>query len=122
MSVTYVEGLADAHLAAAERGVAGQSYLVADEHLSPLALAEVVAGEAGVKLPAQGPEWLMKLVAAVTTPLLLRLGKEPMLAPGQLHWVLNDTRVDASRAKRDLGFVPTPVVEGVRRTVASLRA
>lgn len=122
MSVTYVESLADAHLAAAERGVAGQSYLVADEHLSPVALAEVVAREAGLKVPTQGPEWLMKLVASLTTPVLLRLGKEPLLAPGQLHWVLNDTRVDASRAKRELGFVPTPVAEGVRRTVESLRA
>jgi nucleoside-diphosphate-sugar epimerase len=121
MSVVYVEGLAQAHVAAAERGVAGQSYLVADAHLAPRELAQLVASQVvGVRVPATGPAWLMRVIAAVTTPVLLRLGKAPLLDPGQLVWLLNDTRVDASRAKAELGFVPTPVVEGVRRTLASL--
>ena len=121
MSVVYVEGLAQAHLAAAERGVAGQSYLVADAHLSPRELAQVVASVVpGVRVPAQGPEWLMRALAAVTTPVLLASGRAPLLDPGQLVWLLNDTRVDASRAKAELGFVPTPVEEGVRRTLAGL--
>ncbi len=123
MSVVYVEGLADAHLAAAERGVAGQGYLVADAHLSPRGLAEVVAAQVpGVRVPPEGPAWLMRLIAALTTPVLLRLGKAPLLDPGQLVWLLNDTRVDASLAKTHLGFVPTPLEEGVRRTVAALDA
>jgi nucleoside-diphosphate-sugar epimerase len=122
MSVVYVEGLAQAHLAAAERGVAGQSYLVADAHLSPRELAQVVAAQVpGVKVPREGPEWLMRALATLTTPVLLRLGKPPLLDPGQLVWLLNDTRVDASRAKAELGFVPTPIDEGIRRTLAATR-
>lgn len=123
MSVTYVESLAAAHLAAAERAPSGAGYLVADAHLSPRELAALVAREVeGVKVPAAGPAWLMKLVAASTTPVLVALGRAALLDPGQLHWLLNDTRVDASKARRELGFVPTPLDEGVRRTVAALRA
>lgn len=121
MSVTYVESLAEAHLAAAERAAPGAGYLIADAHLTPRELAAVVAKvRAGVKVPAQGPEWLMRSIASLTTPALVAMGREALLDPGQLHWLLNDTRVDASKAMRELGFVPTPVEEGVRRTVEAV--
>lgn len=122
MSLVYVEGLAKAHLAAADRGQRGRGYLLADAHVTPKQLAEVVASVApGTKVPATAPGWLLMAIARLTAPLFARLGKEPLADPGQLIWLLADTHVDASRAQRELGFAPTSVEEGVRRTVQALR-
>jgi dihydroflavonol-4-reductase len=123
MSVAYVDGVAEAHLVAAERGVAGERYLLADTHVSNAELArEILRVEgAGGRVPPTAPEALMKLLAGVSAPLARTFGFTPLIAPGQLSFVTWDARVDASKARRELGFTPTPLAEGVERTVAFLR-
>lgn len=123
MPVAYVEGVAQAHLAAAERGRSGERYLVADGHVSTRALAQEIARAAGRQghAPLVLPAPLAKALAAASAPLARALRFTPLLAEGQLSFVLWDVRIDATRAQRELGFVPTPLAEGVARTVASLR-
>ncbi len=122
MSVVFSEGLAAAQLGAAERGKRGEHYLVADDHITPRRLAEVVEQVAGLsKLPRTLPAWLLRAVAATVTPVAQALGKETPVDPGQLAWLLADTHVDASKARRELGFLTTPIEAGVRQTVAFLR-
>ncbi|QRO02004.1 NAD-dependent epimerase/dehydratase family protein [Archangium violaceum] len=123
MPVAYVDGVADAHLAAAERGVPGERYLLADTHVSNTELArEILRVEgAGGRVPPTAPEALMKLLSAASAPLARTFGFTPLIAPGQLSFLLWDARVDASKARRELGFTPTPLAQGVERTVAFLR-
>ena len=68
------------------------------------------------------PGPVARAFAAASAPLARALRFTPLLAPGQLSFVMWDVRVDAGKAQRELGFVPTPVAEGVARTVAFLRA
>jgi dihydroflavonol-4-reductase len=123
MPVAYVDGVADAHLAAAERGIPGERYLLADTHVSNTELArEILRVEgAGGRVPPTAPAALMKLLAAVSAPLARTFGFTPLIAPGQLSFLLWDARVDASKARRELGFTPTPLAQGAERTVAFLR-
>jgi len=60
--------------------------------------------------------------AAVSEPLARAFGFKPLIARGQLSFLLWNARVDASKAERALGFTPMPLAEGVKRTVAFLRA
>jgi dihydroflavonol-4-reductase len=123
VSVAYVSGVAEAHLAAAERGVPGERYLLADAHLSMRQLAGEIASAAGLsRLPPAAPAWLMKAVATVSAPVARALKVQPLVAPGQMTFLLWDAHVDASKAQRELGFRPTPVGSGVRQTVEFLRA
>lgn len=123
MSVVYVDGVADAHVAAAERGVDGERYLVADTHVSNRELAEAVAKHAGLRsVPKVAPAVAVKALAQVSAPLARAFGFTPLVAPGQLSFLLWDVRVDASKAREKLGFVPTPLEDGVKRTVEFLRA
>lgn len=119
MPVAFHDGVAAAHLAAAERGRTGERYLVADEHVTMAALArEIVAAEGkGRRLPPVAPERLMQAVVAVSTPLARTLRFTPLVAPGELSFMVWNVAVDASKAKAELGFTPTPLEEGVRRTV-----
>lgn len=122
MSLAYVHGVAEAHLVAAERSASGERYLIADGHASNRALVEIIAHEAGVsKVPPDAPVWLMRALADVSAPLARRFGLRPIIAPGQLEFLLWDPRIDTTKAERELDFVPMPLEEGVRRTIQFLR-
>ncbi len=122
LALAYVCGVAAMHIAAAQRGRSGERYLVGDEHLTTAELASLIAREAGIaKVPRVAPVWLMKALAHASAPLARIFGFQPMVAPSQLEALLWDPRIDASKAQRELGFVPTPVIEGVRATIACLR-
>lgn len=122
MSIVYVDGVTDAHLAAAERGVSGERYLVSDEHVSLAVLARgILQAAGGGRVPPTGPAFLLQALAAVSEPLARVFGFTPLVARGQLSFMLWDAHVDASKARRELGFRPTPFAEGVARTVAFLR-
>jgi dihydroflavonol-4-reductase len=123
VSVAYVDGVTDVHLAAAERGLSGERYLVADEHANHAELARAALQAAGrpLRVPPVAPAPVLKVLAAGLAPLARVFGFTPLIAPGQLSFLLWNAHVDASKAQRELGFRPTPLAEGVARTVAFLR-
>ena len=124
VSVLYVDGCTDAHVAAAERGVNGERYLLSDGHVTNADLARRVLAAAGSSKgpPPNAPAWLLRAVAAASAPLARTFGFKPIIAPGQLSFLMWNVKVDATKAQRELGFVPTPLDEGVAKTVAFLRA
>jgi len=122
MSLAYVEGVASGHVAAAERGQNGERYLLADAHASNHELVTLIAREAGyTKVPNVAPRWLMQAVAHGTAPLARAFGFRPLIAPGQLSFLLWNPRIDTTKAERELAFTPTPLEVGVRHTVEFLR-
>jgi nucleoside-diphosphate-sugar epimerase len=122
MSVVYVEGVAEAHLLAAERGRPGERYLLADCYVSLAELAEQVARFVpGVKIPPAAPEWLLRASASVSAGLGRVFGFTPLVAPGELEFVFWEARADASKAVRELGFRQTPLEEGLGRTIEHLQ-
>jgi nucleoside-diphosphate-sugar epimerase len=122
--VAYVDPVAEAHVAAAERGRAGERYLLADEHVSIRALAQEILVAAGrpPKPPPVLPGGLAKVFARASAPLARTFGFTPLVAPGQLAFVMWDVRIDATKARAELGYQPMPLREGVRRTVEFLRS
>jgi nucleoside-diphosphate-sugar epimerase len=122
LSVAYVDGVADAHVAAAESGRSGERYLLADTFVTTRDLARHVAREGGLRrIPPTVPTAVARGFAALLAPLARRLDFTPMLAPGQLSFLLWRASADSSKAIRELGFTPTQLREGVRQTVAFLR-
>jgi nucleoside-diphosphate-sugar epimerase len=122
MSLAYVHGVAEAHLVAADRAQSGERFLIADGHASTRALVEIIAHEARVsKVPPEAPVWLMRALADASVPIARTFGIRPIIAKGQLEFLLWDPRIDTTKAERELDFVPMPLEEGVRRTVQFLR-
>lgn len=123
VSVAYVDGVTDVHLAAAEKGPSGERYLVADAHVNhvQLALATLKAAGRPPRVPPMAPAPVLQVLAGALAPLARVFGFTPLIAQGQLSFLLWDAHVDASKARRELGFGPTPLDEGVARTIAFLR-
>ncbi len=121
MPIVFVDGVAEAHLAAAEKGVSGERYLLADRHVSCVELVAEIARQTGKRVPPRAPAWLLRIVATVSAPLARTFGFEPMIAPGTLTFLQWDIRCDTRKAEQELGFVPRAFEDGVAATIAFLR-
>jgi nucleoside-diphosphate-sugar epimerase len=122
MSLAYVDAVADAHLSAVERGGTGERYLLADTYAPMRDLAQRIAAQLGLRrVPPSAPAWLLRAVAGVSAPLARRFGFTPLLAPGELTFLLWEARVDSSKAQRELGYAPVDLDAGIALTIADLR-
>ena len=117
----FTEGVAAGHLLAAERGVDGERYILADGYASFRELAETVREVAGRgRVPPVMPVPVAKAVATIGEGISRLIRRPPLLPKGQLTYILWQARPDSSKAQRDLGWQPTPLEEGVRKTLASM--
>ena len=122
-SMVDIQDCVAGHLLAAERGQAGERYLLSGIRLSiadALALAAEVAGV------ARKPRLLPRAVASVAATAVETgcrvVGKKPPVCREMVRTLLHGHRYDGSRAERELGLVYTPARETLRRTVEWARA
>jgi len=117
----FVEGVADGHLLAAERGEDGERYILADGYADFGELAETAKRIAGRgRIPPKMPVPVAKAVASLGAGLSRITGRPPLLPKGQLEYILWQARPDSSKAQRELGWKTTPLDEGVRKTLESM--
>jgi dihydroflavonol-4-reductase len=122
LGIVYVGGVASGHLLAAERGQAGERYILCDRHVGLRELAETVKRIAGRgRVPPTLPVPLAKALAIGGEAISRLIRRPPLLARGQLHYFLWNATPDSSKAQRDLGWEPTPLEEGVRRTLEAAK-
>lgn len=120
MGFVYSTGLATGQLLAAGRGVPGERYILCDGHMSFRELAETAVRLAGRgKVPAVMPVALARAVSAGGEAVSRLVRKPPLLPKGQLHFFLWDARPQSGKAQRELGWVPTPLEDGLTAVVAT---
>ena len=118
MTLAYVDDVADGHLAAFDRGRAGERYILGDGFATMRELAAAAVEEAGRGFaPPAMPVPMAKAVVASGERLASLIKRPPLLGRGQLHFLLWQARVDNSKAREELGIEFTPWREGVARTV-----
>jgi farnesol dehydrogenase len=122
-SYAWVEDVAQGHVAALERGRAGERYFLSGENVPMTAFFSILHDVSGVAPPrrhipygaARALGWTLYAWAELT-------GAPPKLT----HEVVNVFREHWSyssvKAEQELGYRTTPLREGLRRTVEWLRA
>jgi len=117
MSLTWVEDAADAHVAALDRGVPGERYIVAGGYGSIRDICRVAIEDAGNgRVPLALPERAARAMSRAGEAVATRTGKPPLLPAGQLEFLLWEARADSGHARRELGIEPLDWREAVRRT------
>lgn len=117
MTLTWVEDAAGAHLAALDRGVPGERYIVADGFATIPEICAVAVNEAGRgRVPRTIPQPLARAVARAGERVADLIGKPPLLPRGQLDFLLWEARADSTKARKELGIEPLGWQEAVRRT------
>src|SRR5262245_935023 len=117
----YVDGVADGHLLAAERGRDGERYILADGYASFREIAETVKRVAGRgRVPPVMPVLVARALAAAGEGVARVIGRPPLLPRGQLTYFLWQAHPDSSKAQRELGWKTTTFDEGVRKTLGAM--
>jgi len=118
LTLGFVDDIADGHLAAFERGAAGERYILGDGFATMREVVATAVDEAGRGwVPPTLPRRLAQGLAGGGEALARVIRRPPLLGRGQLHFLLWGARVDNSKAQEQLGVRFTPWDEGIRRTV-----
>lgn len=118
----HVDDVAHGIELAAERGRRGAAYVLGGENATLAGFLAAVAAVTGVhrRLVPVPPQAV--LPAAALAAAWCRLGGRASLTPSWLNCFLEHRPADVGPARADLGYEPLDLQEGLRRTVAWLRA
>jgi dihydroflavonol-4-reductase len=123
VSLVDIDDCVEGHLLAADRGVAGERYVLNGFAL-PIRDALALAGEvAGVQQkPRLLPRPIATGAAAIAERAFKLAGRKPPVCREMVRTLLHGHRYDGSRAERDLGVRYTDPRETLRKTVEWARA
>jgi dihydroflavonol-4-reductase len=123
ISLVDIDDCVAGHLLAAERGVAGERYLLSGIRLTITEALSLAAEVAGIDAkPRLAPRAVATIGGAcVETAFKLR-GKRPPVCREMVRTLLHGHRYDGSRAERELGLQYTPATETLRKTIEWARA
>ena len=114
-----VEDCARGHLLAAEKGRAGQRYILGGSNLTLKQMLEMLAAVSGRSAPRwKFPYVLAYAAGCVDTGVSRLLGREPQIPLEGVRMARHKMFVDASKAQRELGFVPGPIEAAFDRAAA----
>jgi dihydroflavonol-4-reductase len=116
--VTDVRDVARAMLAAVERGVPGERYVVAGPYVSLAEIAGTIESVMGVPAPPRLPYPLIAVAARVSRLYGRLTGQPVLLTPEGVSSLRLDYRIDSSKAERELDATFRPLAETLRDEVA----
>ena len=120
-SFSYVDDVAAGHCAAVERGAIGAGYALGGANVPQRRAFEIVQKLTGRRPPMRMPFRVATLLGVIEQSRARLFGGMPLVTPGTVEILRHDWPLDSSAAVRDLGYTMTPLEEGIRRTLASLR-
>ena len=123
LSIVDIADCTAGHMAAGERGRAGERYLLSGASLSVREAVELAGSLSGEPVE---PRWLSEsTVRSIGKPVswLVNMVKPSAgVCPALIETLLHGHRFDGSRAVRELGITYTPVADTFARTIAWFRS
>jgi farnesol dehydrogenase len=117
-SFAFNTDVVSAHLAALEKGNAGQAYVLGGDNRSLNEFFSALAELTGVKRNVRHLSFVAgKLVGGVEVLRARFFGHQPQLTPGVVEVFKHDWVYSSAKAVRELGYRVTPLEEGLRKTL-----
>lgn len=114
----YIDDIARGHILAMERGRTGESYMIcgpAHTLVDALAMAREITG---IAPPASVPPQLLRAMSMVMRPIERVVEVPRTYTSENLRVIAGVTYLgDNAKARRELGFAPRPLVDGLRLTL-----
>jgi dihydroflavonol-4-reductase len=118
LNVVDVRDVADAHLAACERGKPGERYILGSENMTLQQILETLAGILHRKAPSVQIPYALAYAAGVASTAWAEVtGKEPRAPLDAVRMSRKKMWVRHDKAARELGYSPGPAVDALRRAV-----
>jgi nucleoside-diphosphate-sugar epimerase len=119
----YIRDVAEGIRLALERGTAGELYNICGDVLSHRDAFDIICEEADLRFPRLNIPGVVGInFARLLTWISQITHREPFYPINLRSYVFNDWNVSSAKARRELGFSPTPFREGARRTIAWYRS
>jgi nucleoside-diphosphate-sugar epimerase len=114
VSFNHVEAVAEAHIAAADRGVPGERYICAGEAVTYRRLFETIAAKVSARAPRlTAPPWLLIAYGWGDEAIAGLTGKPPQINPGMAYYMSCKAYFCSDKAVAALGYRMTPLEQGV---------
>jgi dihydroflavonol-4-reductase len=122
LNLVDVRDVAAGHLAAAEKGRAGERYILGNRDMTLKEILDTLALLTGLPAPTvRLPHWIPLSVAAVSTAWAGLTGKAPEISLESVRMSTHRMFFDPGKAVRELGLPRTSVEEPLARAVAWFR-
>jgi farnesol dehydrogenase len=118
----YIEDVAHGHLLAMEKGKAGHTYILGGENTSYVEFYGHLSELSAIQRKLyKVPLTFQNIFASIQLFLAEKFGIEPSITPkwlakGKYHW-----EVSSEKAVKELGYEITPLKEGLKRTIKSIK-
>lgn len=118
-SFAYVDDVAGAHVAAAERGTPGAEYQIGGENVPQMRAFEIAAEILQKPLPRRIPYAAAAAVAAFEELRARLTGRAPRVTRGAVQIFRHDWPLDSARSVDELNYPVTPLEHGIRAALAA---
>jgi dihydroflavonol-4-reductase len=113
-----VRDVAQGLIAANDKGVSGETYILSGEQVSVRRMLETIWKYTGKRFPPLRIPLHLARFFTIFTPFYYRLLRlKPRLTPYSLETLLSNSDISHSKAHRELGFTPRPFTETISDTV-----
>ncbi|MEC4814814.1 MAG: NAD-dependent epimerase/dehydratase family protein [Scytonema sp. PMC 1069.18] len=110
--IVHVDDLVTAMILAAEKGNPGEYYIISTGELTTREMFQIFSEAKGIPAPREAPKPLVRLVGNLLDPIGRILKWQPPLSRERVHYIYDRcVRVDASKARNELGWSPRSVSE-----------
>ncbi len=118
----YAGDVAEGHLLALEKGVPGRGYILGGENATQERLFSVLRELTGIPPPRYAaPYWAAEAAGRLQRALARITGIPPSFTDGVVRTFRHEWAYSSERAVRELGYRVTPLPEGLRLTIDTLR-
>lgn len=119
-SFAWVEDVASAYVAAAERASRGSAYALGGENLAQRCLFELVRARTGARVPRSIPVGVAKMAGLLEETRARLFGATPLLTRGAVEIFSHDWPLDSRDAERELVYRVRPLASGVDELLAGM--
>ena len=121
--VVHVEDLVNAMILAVQLGKPGEHYIISADDLPTREMFEIISQETGINVPTEVPQPVVRFAANLLDPIGKLFDWNPPIGKERVHYLYERcVRVDATKARQELGWEHQPVSETLREIVKQLQA
>jgi nucleoside-diphosphate-sugar epimerase len=121
--IVHVDDLVAAMILAAEKGKPGEYYIISAGDLSTREMFNILSQDSGIPVPREAPKFLVRLAGNLLDPIGRLLKWQPPLSQERVHYIYDRcVRVDATKARQELGWHPRSVRHTLQEIVQILTA
>jgi nucleoside-diphosphate-sugar epimerase len=108
--IVHVDDLVAAMILAAEKGKSGEHYIISAGDLTTREMFRILSQETGIPVPLEAPKPLVRVAGNLLDPIGRLLKWQPPISRERVHYVYDRcVRVDATKARQELGWHPRSV-------------